>query len=664
MSPSIAHELAKKQKEISVSEFFEKNKQILGFDSLTRALITSVKEPVDNSLDACEDAGALPDIVVKVEKIENTEYRVTVEDNGPGIVKNQVPNVFARLLYGSRFHTRAQRRGQQGIGVSAVVMYGQLTTGKAAKVRSKISDEEVAYECELILDTKKNKPDKITEDFVIWDNKPHGTSFQVHVKGKYIGGKQSIFEYLKGVAIVNPHAKITFMPPEGGTIVFERASEQVPPPTKEVKPHPEGVELGEMLSMAKYTESRKMTSFLNTEFSRISYRVAREICDLAGVPQDQDPQDMTLEQAGGILEAIKKVKIMAPETDCLSPIGETLIRKGLKNVLGDLKADFYAPPVTRDPRVYGGNPFIVEVGIVYGGGLSSEEPVQILRFANRVPLMYQQGACAITQAIEAVDWRRYGLEQRGGQGIPFGPAIVLVHVASTKIPFTSESKEAVANVPEIREEIELALKACARKLKTHLNKAAKKSKTRVKFEIVQDIIPMIAEKSAKIVGKPVPDIAGTITKIMNVVWIEDEVAFEKGRHHVSVKAYNYTPKSQSFHLHMLVPYDKIDEKTLKAKPIETRDENKATWDVKRLGSTDVFELAFDLKGVPQEQYDESEVYVSGIDAASVIGCEVLPGDWDLEHLRITEEGVAEEAEEGEEGEVDYDEGAEVINNED
>ena len=659
---SIAHELAKKQKEISVSEFFEKNKQILGFDSLTRALITSVKEAVDNSLDACEDAGVLPELLVRVEKIENNEYRVTVEDNGPGIVKKQVPNVFARLLYGSRFHTRAQRRGQQGIGVSAVVMYGQLTTGKAAKVRSKISDEDVAYECELILDTKKNRPDIITEDFVIWD-RPHGTSFQINVKGKYIGGKQSIFEYLKGVAIVNPHVKITFIPPEGNTIVFERASETVPPPTKEVKPHPEGVELGEMLSMAKYTESLKMTSFLNTEFSRISYRVAREICELAGVPPDQRPDKMSLEQAGAILEAIKKVKIMSPETDCLSPIGEALIRKGLKNVLGDLKADFYAPPVTRDPKVFAGNPFVVEVGIVYGGELNKEESVQILRFANRVPLMYQQGACAITQGIEAVDWRRYGLEQRGGTGIPFGPAIILVHVASTKIPFTSESKEAIANIPEIREEIELALKACARKLKTHLNKAAKRSKTKVKFEIVQDIIPMIAEKSAKIVGKPVPKLAGTITKIMNVVWIDEEVKSEKNRHHISVKIYNYTPKSQSLHLHMLVPYDKIDPKTMKEKPIEMRDGNKVTWEIKRLSSTEIFELTYDLHGVPQEQYDENEVYVSGIDPASVIGVEVLPGDWDLEHLKITEEGEPEATEEGEEGEVDYDEGKEAIKDE-
>jgi len=660
---SIAHELAKHQKEISVSEFFEKNKQILGFDSLTRALITSVKESVDNALDACEDASLLPDITVRVEKTDNNTFKIAVDDNGPGIVKKQVPNVFGRLLYGSRFHTRAQKRGQQGIGVSAVVMYSQLTTGKATKVRSKISDEDTAYECELILDTKKNRPEIISEDRVIWDRE-HGTSIEVHLKGKYVAGKQSIYEYLKGTAIVNPHAKITFVSPDGDQVVFERASELVPPPTRPIKPHPEGVELGELLSMAKYTESLRVTSFLNSEFSRISNRVAKEICDIAGVAPDMKPKKLSLQDAGAILEAIKKVKIMAPETDCLSPIGETLIRKGLKNVLGDLRAEFYAPPVTRDPKVYAGNPFVVEVGIVFGGGLPRDETIQILRFANRVPLMYQQGSCATTQAIENIDWRRYGLEQRGGKGIPFGPAIVLVHVASTKIPFTSESKEAVANIPEIKEEIELALKACARKLKTHLNKAERKSKTRVKFEIVQDIIPMIAEKSAKIVGKPVPKLAGTITKIMNVVWIDEDVAFEKKRHHVTVKMYNYTPKSQSFHLHMLVPYDKIDPKSLEQEPLEIRENNKVTWDIKRVSSTEVRELKFDLVGLSHEEYEENEIYVSGIDQASVIGVDVLPGDWDLEHLKITGEISSEEVlEEGEEGVVDYDEGAEEIKDE-
>ncbi len=533
---------------------------------------------------------------------------------------------------------------------------------RSAKVKSKISDEDVAHECELVMDTKKNRAQATKEDFVIWD-KEHGTRLEVNLKGKYVQGKQSIFEYLKGVAIVNPHARITFVPPDGGSMVFERSTEEMPPPTREIKPHPEGVELGELLTMAKYTEAKKMTSFLNTEFSRISLRVAREILDHAGVPHEQRPTKLTLDQAGAIVDAVHKVRIMAPETDCLSPIGEGLIRKSLKNVLGDLKASFYAPPITREPKVFGGNPFVVEVGIVYGGQLNKEEAVQILRFANRVPLMYQQGACATTQAIENVDWRRYGLEQRGGKGIPYGPAIIFVHVASTKIPFTSESKEAIANVPEIREEIELALKACARKLKTHLNKAERKSKTRVKFEIVQDIIPMIAQKSAKIVGKPVPDIAGTITKIMNVVWVEDEAAFEKKRHRVSVKLYNYTPKSQKLQVHMVLPFDKVDEKTLSLRPEEVRDGTKVTWKVDRIASTDVFELAFDMKGLGADEYDDNEIYVSGIDPASVIGADVLPGDWDLEHVKITEEGVAEAEDMADNGEVDYDEGAEVIEDE-
>ncbi len=660
---SIAHELAKKQKEISISEFFEKNKHILGFDSLTRALITAVKESVDNSLDACEDAAILPDIFVQVEKVANNEYRIVVEDNGPGIVKKQVPNVFGRLLYGSRFHVRAQRRGQQGIGVSAVVMYAQITTGRPAKIRSKISDEDVAYECELVLDTKKNRPQTMKEDFVIWE-KPHGTRLEVNLKGKYVGGKQSIYEYLRGVAIVNPHARITFIQPDGGNVVFERSTEAMPPPTREVRPHPEGVELGELLNMAKYTEAKKMTSFLNMEFSRISLRVAREILDAAEVSHNQRPSRLNLNQAGDIIDSIRKVKIMAPETDCLSPIGEGLIRKSLKNVLGETRASFYAPPVTREPKVFGGNPFIVEIGIVYGGQLSKEDPVQIYRFANRVPLMYQQGACATTQGIENVDWRRYGLEQRGGKGIPFGPAIILVHVASTKIPFTSESKEAVANVPEIREEIELALKACARKLKTHLNKAEMKSKARVKFEIVQEIIPMIAQKSAKIVGKPVPDIAGTITKIMNVVWVEDEVTHgKKKKHHVSVKLYNYTPKNQKLQLHMVLPYEKVDEKSLTLDPSEVRDGTKVTWKMKKIAPTEVFELAFDMKGLDGGDYGENEVFVSGIDPASVIGADVLPGDWDLEHITITEEKAAPEEAAADEGEIDYDEGAEVIENE-
>jgi DNA topoisomerase-6 subunit B len=666
---SIAEELAKKQKEISVSEFFERNRQILGFDSQVKALIMGVKEAVDNSLDACEEASILPEIYVRIERVEKDEYKVTVEDNGPGIVKRMIPNVFGRLLYGSRFHAVRQSRGQQGIGISATVMFGQITTGRATTVRSKTAHEETAWELDLIINTKKNLPEVLREEPKIWDGKEHGVRVEFFMNGRYLSGKQSVLEYLKQTAIVNPHAKFTFVDPEGRSITFERASDDLPPPTKEIKPHPEGLELGTLMNMANETKSKTLSKFLQTDFSRISDRLAKEISEKAGLDPERsnlrlldkkdNPGGLRLEDYKRLIEALGSVKIMAPQTDCLSPIGGNLIRKGLKNVLTEIRPEFYAHPVTREPRVYAGNPFLVEVGIVYGGDLPKEQPVQILRFANRVPLLYQQGACAVTKSIERTDWRRYGLEQRGGEGIPYGPAIIMVHVASTKVPFTSEAKEAIANIPEIQAEIELALKICGRSLKTHLNKKETKVKTKAKFDIVQVILPLIAEKSAKIVGKPVPSLSGTITKIMNVVWIDDSVAYEKKTHKVRVTIYNYTPKAQKMNLHMVLPQDKLDYTGLQMFPAQVKDDGKVTWELRSIPTTQKVEIQFQLKGLDQDAYDENEVYVSGIDPALVIGADPLPGDWDVKALQISESASAEPAEDDED-EVDYDEQKEAL----
>src|SRR3990172_5605768 len=341
-SIAIAEARAKKKREISVSEFFERNKQILGYDSPTKALLTVVKEALENSADACEEAEILPDILVEVTKVEKNEFLVIVEDNGPGIVKKQVPNVFGRLLYGSRFFARRQSRGQMGLGISGAVMYGQLTTGKPTKVRSKTAEDDVAYEIELILDTKKNRPNVVSEDFVIWE-KAHGTRVEVTLKGRYVGAKQSIPEYLKATAIVNPHARIVYKAPDGESTVYERATEDLPPKTKEIPPHPHGIELGTLMAMMKETKSYKLAAFLEEEFVRVSSRVAKEICEASGLDPEAKPKSLNLEQAKPGHEAMQSAKLMAPPTDCLSPIGEGLIKRGLKNVLGHLRPEFYAP---------------------------------------------------------------------------------------------------------------------------------------------------------------------------------------------------------------------------------------------------------------------------------------------------------------------------------
>ena len=658
---STAQKLAKGQKEISVSEFFEKNRQILGFDSPVKSLIMGVKEAVDNALDACEEAQILPDITVRIDKVDQREYCVTVEDNGPGIVSTSMPNVFGRLLYGSRFHAVRQSRGQQGIGISATIMFGQITTGKPATARSKVEGAEAAKEIDIIIDTKKNMPVLLREDYIPWNEVSHGTRVTFYMNGRYVNGRQSVYEYLRQTAIVNPHACITFIDPDGKRYTFDRATEQMPPRTREIKPHPDGIELGTLMNMLKATKERNLAKFLQNDFNRVSERVAKEICLASNLPETTRPTHMTLESCKQLLEGIGKVKIMAPQVDCLSPIGDNLIRKGLKHVLEEVRPEFYAPPVTRDPKVHSGNPFLVEVGIVYGGGLPRDQQVQIYRFANRVPLLYQQGACVITKAIENTDWRRYGLEQRGGSGIPFGPAIILVHVASTKIPFTSEAKEAISSIPNIQEEIQLALKACGRNLKTHLNKKERKSKTRAKFEIVQEIVPLMAEKTASILGRPVPDLRGTITKIMNVVWIDDEVKFEKGRHKVKVSIYNYTPKQQRFSIHTIVPNGCLEEKSCSLAPNEVKEGEKISWELPRITSTEIYHLTYELSGLDADMYQDVELYVSGINPVDVMGADPLPGDWDVEGLNFTEAEAEEpEAEEADE-EPDYDESGEDLN---
>ena len=640
----IAEELAKAQKEISVAEFFERNKQLLGFDSPTRAILTSVKEAVDNALDACEEASILPEVIVKIETSKKKNaFILTVEDNGPGIVKKQIPNIFARLLYGSRFHAIRQARGQQGIGISAVVLYSQQTTGRPAKIISKIAPDQPAYEVELLLDTKTNRPETLREEVLLWNEKEHGTRITVELVARYLRGKQSVFEYLRNTAIVNPHATITLMEPDGTVTLFKRVTDKIPAPVKAIQPHPQGTELGTLLSMARGTENYKMSSFLVNEFSRVSPTTASKICEDSFVDEEMRPQDLNILQAQRLINTFAATKFMMPPTDCLSPIGEILIRKGMRK---ETKGAFIVTHTRPKPSVVGGNPFQIEAGLSYGGDLRPDEQIQILRFANRVPLLFQQGACAITHAIESINWKRYGLEQKGSKGIPTGPAIVMVHVASTKIPFTSEAKEAVADIPEMISEIELAIRACAKRLNTHLRKKARYKKMQEKETIIRKLIPLIAEKSAHIVGKPTPPIDGVVAKIMNSVLVEDTIDYDPKRkvHIVKALVTNYTSTAKTFELIAQLPPEATGAVIFKPEPGKFEN-NVARWQVKKLGKLDRTEICFDIKGLDQEDYDENDLFVNGIDAELVTGADPWNEDAFQRILR---------------GEVDEEEGADFV----
>ncbi len=492
-----AEQMAKSQRDISIAEFFEKNRHLLGFDNKRKALLTTIKEAVDNSLDACEEAGILPEILIEVIDMGNERFRVIIEDNGPGIVKAQIPKIFAKLLYGSKFHRLKQSRGQQGIGISASVMYGQLTTGRPAKITSKISSSNVAHYFELRINTQKNKPEILRDDEKEW-NKQHGTRIEIDLTANYLKGSQSIDEYIRETAIVNPHVTIIYTTPKAEQIIFQRASEKLPEEPKEIKPHPYGVELGTLIKMLNITPSRTIQNFLTTEFSRVSSALAKKICENARLPPNTKPAKLSRQQAEDLYKGINDTKIMSPPTDCIAPIGSELIEKGIKK---EISAEFYCS-VTRPPNVYRGNPFVIEAAVAYGGDIPGDKPVEILRFANRVPLLYQQGACACTKSIVDTNWRSYGMSQ-SQRSLPIGPAIVIIHLASVWAPFTSEAKEAIAHYPEIIKEMKLALQECGRKLGVYVSRKKKVGEEMKKRSYIEKYMTYIGEALNGILGEQV-----------------------------------------------------------------------------------------------------------------------------------------------------------------
>ncbi|MEJ2702068.1 MAG: DNA topoisomerase VI subunit B [Sedimentisphaerales bacterium] len=482
-----AEDMARRQREISVAEFFTKNRHLLGFDNPRKALLTTIKEGVDNSLDACEEAGILPDVKVAITPGKDEDrFLVTIEDNGPGILKQQIPRIFAKLLYGSKFHRLKMSRGQQGIGISAAGMYGQLTTGKPTSITSKTSRNKPAHHYELEIDTKKNEPRIIVDETIEWDV-PRGTRVQIEMEAKFQRGRQSVEEYLEQTAIANPHVALEFVTPDGETKSYERASKELPVQTREIKPHPYGVELGVLIKMLHDTKARTLQAFLHSDFSRISSRVAKMICDEAKVSERSRPSRIARQEANNLFKAINKTKIMNPPTDCLSPIGEALILAGLKK---QIEAHFYTS-VTRPPSVYRGNPFQIEAGLAYGGSLPGDKLARVLRYANRVPLLYQQSACAITRSVLTTGWRNYALQQSAG-ALPTGPLIIMVHMASVWVPFTSESKEAIAHYPEIIKEVRLALQECGRRLAVFIRRRRKAVESERKKAYIHKYIPHIA----------------------------------------------------------------------------------------------------------------------------------------------------------------------------
>ena len=505
--------------EHSVAEFFKKNRQMLGYSGKIRSLTTIVHEYVTNSIDACEEAGIPPDIFVQIEKLGQEHYKVTVEDNGPGIPKKLVGKAFGKMLAGTKFHRFQQARGQQGIGGAGCVMYGQITTGKPTKIVTS-SGNGTIYECRLTIDVKANEAKMADEKE--YSGQMRGTRIETEVKEViYQKSDQNPDEYLRRTALANPHVKITYINPDNLTTVYDRAIDAVPPMPKVSQPHPKGITVDDLLTMASVTNARTVKSFLTTEFSRMSSAKAEEIQKQVSFDMNKRPKDLRWEEAEQIVSAIKKMNFISPPTDVLIPINEQHLEKALENIL---QPEFKSV-LTRPPAIYhGGVPFIVEVALAYGGkaglpvaeGQQVENRMEIMRFANRVPLLFDAGGCGITKAIQSVEWKRYGLQ-------PDLPLTVLVNFTSIHVPYTGAGKQAVIDDDEIVKEIRLALMDAGRKLGLYVSGKRKKTESEARLKALMRYVDPIAEALHGLADVPPTKIKKELAELIEAKYKAGEI---------------------------------------------------------------------------------------------------------------------------------------------
>lgn len=517
---TLADELFGEFREHSVSEFFRRNAAMLGYTGKIRSLTTIVHEGVTNSIDSAEEAGILPKISVWIKRVneEPEHLKVVIEDNASGIPEKFIPDVFGKMLAGTKLHRHQQSRGQQGLGVSGATMFGQITSGKPTTVTTSTGNGEIV-QADVMIDVDRNVGKILKLDRI----KGHWRGTRVEIEAKevtYMRSRYGPFNYLRMTAIANPHAKITLVEPDGTLTIFENATDKVPERPKPMPLHPWGIMSDDLLILAKRTKARSISGLLSSELSRVSKNKANEVCRLAGVQPTKRPSELTWEEAERIVSAFKQVKLMAPPTSGLRPIGAADLENGMRQILNP---DF-VHTLTRPPKVYrGGLPFIVEVGIAYGGNAGKsvegkgendvgevEVGMDLIRFANRAPLIFDQGGCAITAAARSIDWRRYGVD------VANAPLTLFVNISSAYVPYTSAGKQSIADEPEIINEIRTAIMEAARELRRFLYRRLRAKERQERAGVFEQFLPIIARKASQLAGVKEPDIKSLLKRVTGV----------------------------------------------------------------------------------------------------------------------------------------------------
>ncbi|MDE1856591.1 MAG: DNA topoisomerase VI subunit B [Candidatus Micrarchaeota archaeon] len=511
MATSKADTMFKEFKEHSVAEFFKKNRQMLGYSSLGRSLVTVVHEYVTNSLDACEEAEILPDITVAITKVDEKRYKVRVQDNGPGIPKAYIGKALATILAGTKFHRYIQQRGQQGIGAGGCALFSRVTTGKPIHAISSTGNS--AFSCDVSIETVHNKPIVTNQEQI---EKPGFKGLSVEgefADTKYEMGEHSVYEYLRRTALTNPHAQIKLIDPDGKEYLFARAAENLPPKPQATKPHPLGLTVNDLLEFAHHSESRKISSFLIETFARTTQGKVAELKEvLRDVDLDKDPKEMSWSDAEKMIEAFKQIKWIAPEAIAIIPVGEKQIEVALRNILNPE----HMSVVERKPKVFrGGVPFVVEAAVAFGGNSGRKDENgetgyagNILRFANKVPLLFDSGNCAITAAVRDIQWRRYNID------LDSQPISIMVNVSSVHIPYSGVGKESIAQEAEIIEEVKLAVMDAARGIQRYIANKERIHHEANRYNTIMRYTKQLSSDIADLTGESEEKVEKKLTKLV------------------------------------------------------------------------------------------------------------------------------------------------------
>ena len=492
----------------STAEYFAKNLQQVGFSSPLKAVLTTLKESVDNSLDACEEAGILPDISVTIQKVgkgssQNSDLiSITVEDNGPGLDTDNLPKVFGEYLASSKFGRGQCSRGQQGIGISAATTWAQLTNAAGVKVVSKTQKMRQALEATIDVDIKGNKGLLKNKKPIHWE-KDHGLKVQFKIDGRVqLNGDGGLITYLEGTTLVNPHLNLSYTLLDTKKMVA-RVSTEVPKIPAATLPHPHTMKLGEFLTHAHLYAHMTLIQFLKKGFSRVTDNTIKEMTKNGLSKKHLNTLVRKISESNfkQIFQAIQQSKLSQPSTRSVLTVGEEGLAKSIHR-LGEV--DFFSV-VTRKPRICDFKPVVVEVAIARFKDkktAAETEFIQLLRFANRVPLQFDKSACAITRAVESVNWRAYGLTQ-SKSSLPLGPYVFAISVTSPFIKFKNASKETIDASDDLVEELRRALMKAGQKLSRHIRRENKAADLERKKQHIEKFGPILVEGLAWIAGASV-----------------------------------------------------------------------------------------------------------------------------------------------------------------